>query len=167
MKAGTDKDRADSAASHGTTEEGTGMYEVKGVHWRIRNGILQPPPEPRRFHTAMGMLRWALDAGMIRRGLWGTGAPGPHEMERVRIPCPGSGDWGGDWFFTPDQVAAMRAAHSRYRTVLHHLREVEPEWREVDGSRVHYADNSVMATEADKYGRTRSVTLVYPHGDLC
>jgi hypothetical protein len=59
----------------------------------------------------------------------------------------------------------MGRALSRYRAVLRYFREVEPEWREV--ARVHYADNSIEATEVDKYGNTRTVMVESPHGDVC
>lgn len=141
------------------------MYEVKGKYWITRDGEKQPAAPTVRFHTAMGMLRWALNNGMMHRGAWGNGAPKPNEMERVSIPYAGSADWWGDHYFTPDQVAAMGRALSRYRAHLRYRREIEPEWQEVD--RVHYADNSIEATQRDKYGRTRTVMVVAPHGDVC
>lgn len=142
------------------------MYEVRGKYWMIRNGVKVEPPAPKTFRTAMGMLRWALNTGLIRRrGSWGNTVPGPGEMERVSIPYAGSGDWAGDWYFTPAQVEAMGKALSRYRAILHHYREIEPEWREV--SRTHYADNSIEADQEDKYGNRRTVTVVSPHGDVC
>jgi hypothetical protein len=141
------------------------MYEVKGKYWIVRDGEKQPPAPTLHFHTAMGMLRWALNNGMMRRAAWGNSALKPDEMERVSIPYAGSGDWQGDYYFTPDQVAAMGRALSRYRAHLHYRREIEPEWREVE--RVRYADNSTESHQQDKYGRTRTVMLVAPHGDVC
>jgi len=64
------------------------VYVVQGKYWIVRNGVKVPPPEPVRFHTAMGMLRWALDTGMIRRcGAWGNTVPG--------LPGAGCGDGPG------------------------------------------------------------------------
>lgn len=148
------------------------MYVVQGKYWIVRNGVKVPPPEPVRFHTAMGMLRWALDTGMIRRcGAWGNTVPGPAEMERVSIPYAGSGDWSGDWFFSPEQVAAMGRALSRYRAHLRYRREVEPQWRPDTSvsatGEVFCADNSIELHEVDKDGNKRVRQTVPPHGDVC
>lgn len=144
------------------------MYEVRGKYWIVRDGVKQPAAEPMYFRTAMGMLHWAVKSGMIRRrGAWGNTVPGIGELERVSIPYAGSGDWAGEHYFTTAQVSAMDHALARYRWLLRYLREVEPEWAEVPGSRVCYADNSVEVTQADKYGNTRRVMEVAPHGDVC
>ncbi len=49
----------------------------------------------------------------------------------------------------------------------HYLAEIEPQWTEVPGSRVCWMDNSVEVTQRAHDGRTRTVQLVAPHGDLC
>jgi hypothetical protein len=147
------------------------MYVVKGKYWITRNGVKQPAAPERTFITAMGMLRWALDQKMIRRGAWGNSAPGPREMERVSIPYSGSGDWQGDHYFTPDQVAAMGRALSRYREILRHYREIEPEWRPDTSvsstGEIYYADNSVELHEINKYGERRHRMVTAPSGDIC
>jgi hypothetical protein len=145
------------------------MYVVKGAHWLVRNGVKQPPQPDREFITAMGMLRWAMDTGMIRRrGAWGNTVPGADEMERVSIPYAGSNDWDSfktGYYFSVEQVAAMGAALSRYRAILHHFREIEPEWTQV--AQTNYADNSTEVREVNKYGATRTRMTVSPSGDAC
>lgn len=147
------------------------MYTVKGKYWMVRNGEKVPAAADVTFRTAMGMLRWALDNRMIRRGTWGNGAPGPREMERVSIPYSGSGDWQGDHYFTPAQVEAMGRALSRYRAILRHYREIEPGWRpdtsvSPDGT-IHYADNSIELHEISRDGQRRHRMTLAPSGDAC
>lgn len=147
------------------------MYQVKGKYWIVRDVVKQPAAPTRTFHTAMGMLRWALDEQMITRGAWGNNAPKPNEMERVSIPYAGSGDWRGDYTFTPAQVEAMGRALSRYRSILRYYREVVPEWRPDPSigtnGMIHYADNSSVLHEIDKDGNKRHRMIDYPSGDAC
>ncbi len=147
------------------------MYVVRGKYWIVRDGEKVPATPDVTFRTAMGMLRWALDNRMIRRGAWGNSAPGPREMERVSVPYSGSGDWQGDHYFTPDQVEAMGRALSRYRAILRYYREIEPEWRPDTSvsptGEIHYADNSTELHEINKYGKRRHSLVVAPHGDVC
>jgi len=147
------------------------MYVVKGKYWIHRDGVRQPAAPDMHFSTAMGMLHWALASKMIRRASWGNGQPGPRDMERVHVPYAGSGDWEGDYYFSPDQVEAMGRALSRYRGILRYYREVVPEWRpdtsvSVTGM-IHYADNSSELHEIDKWGNKRHRMVVAPHGDAC
>src|SRR5688572_23720522 len=50
----------------------------------------------------------------------------------------------------PADLARVRLIQRRYRTLLHHIREVAPGWRTVD--RIHWADNSVDRVEEDRHG---------------
>ncbi|MER6605730.1 hypothetical protein ABT282_07395 [Streptomyces sp. NPDC000927] len=142
------------------------MCTVKGKYWIVRNGVKQDPAPDRNFHSAMGMLRWALKSGEIRRrGAWGNTVPGPGEMERVSIPYAGSNDWRGDYYFSLEQVEAMGKALTRYRGILRYFREVYPGWKEVD--RIHYMDNSIISVQEDRFGNRREVTVEHPHGGIC
>lgn len=141
------------------------MYEVKGKHWVWMNGQKVDPAPTQTFKSAMEMLHWAFQAGAFTRSVYGNDAPTTLEM--AHISYSGGPGYGASfkWFFTPDQVQAMRTAMSRYLAILRYFRETEPEWREV--KRTHYADNSTEAVQEDKYGNRRTVMLKYPHGDVC
>jgi hypothetical protein len=148
------------------------MYVVKGIYWMCVNGVKQAPAPDLHFHTAMGMARWALNQGGMRKGAWGNHAPGPHEMERASIPYSGSCDWDlRTHYFSPAQVDAMKAAQSRYRGILRYFREVEPGWKPDTSvsptGEIHWADNSIERREIDKHGNKRTVQVAAPSGDLC
>lgn len=71
----------------------------------------------------------------------------------------------GGWTVTADQLHALLRLQNRYRTYVHHLTEVLPEWRET--GRIPWMDNSVDVIETNKWGCTRRRQIVAPHGDLC
>lgn len=54
---------------------------------------------------------------------------------------------------------------SRYSRFCHYIREVLPEWRDVEDT--PYADNSVETVQINKYGQQRQVMKTAPHGDAC
>ena len=66
-----------------------------------------------------------------------------------------------------DDLDRMMRVQDRYRAFVHYLTEILPAWQEVPGSRIHYGDNSVEATERDKWGNTRRKIITGPHGDIC
>jgi hypothetical protein len=66
-----------------------------------------------------------------------------------------------------DELDAMMRVQDRYRAFVHYLTEVLPAWQEVPNSRVLYMDNSVEATERDRWGNTRRKIIDTPHGDAC
>jgi hypothetical protein len=53
----------------------------------------------------------------------------------------------------------------RYRRFVHYIREVKPQWKEVD--RIHWADNSVDIVQENANGETRKVIASVPSGDVC
>lgn len=66
-----------------------------------------------------------------------------------------------------DELEAMMRVQDRYRAFVYYLTEILPEWEEVPGSKILYMDNSVEATERDKWGNTRRKVIDTPHGDIC
>lgn len=87
------------------------------------------------------------------------------------LPDPDSPAFSGSAFHalphTLDTETNRRIARisKRYRTFHRYMTEIVPQWHEI--GRTHYADNSVEATQQDKYGNTRTVMVTAPHGDAC
>lgn len=71
------------------------------------------------------------------------------------------------WKITAEDFRTLMAVQLRYRGFLRYLREVRPEWRELEGGRTYWMDNSVDITEVDKDGNRRTRQITAPHGDLC
>lgn len=71
----------------------------------------------------------------------------------------------------PDQATWDRCVRllRRYHAFVQHMENVAPGWVEV--RRIHWADNSIEATEeatrGSRVGECRTRQLVAPHGDIC
>jgi hypothetical protein len=158
------------------------MYTVKRpAHERIGTDGTRymVAEETRTFHTGAGLLRWALNEGLMREwrdtyvdGQWRRLFDG----QWIGSPDRPGSDYGMinpfcRWEFTREHRSAMQRAAQRYREIIHYLREVEPEWRPdtsvSESGEIHYADNSTELHEINKYGQKRYRTLVAPHGDVC
>jgi hypothetical protein len=158
------------------------MYTITRPEQTIKNTdgsvYRTNPAETRTFLTAAGLLRFCLEQGVFRqRYINGK----PYRFEHLHLGQRDH-DKGYDyhlidtftrWQITGDHLAAMRRAQARYLEILHHLREVEPQWRpdtERTGNEsglVHYADNSTERHEVNKYGKRRYVMVDPPSGDAC
>lgn len=147
------------------------MYEV------MRPAQGYRPEERRTFHTAAGLLRWALRERVFDHRVGGV--PYPTRFTDIHLGYRDH-DRGYDyhlidtftpWKITGDHLAAMRRVQRRYGEIVHHLREVDPRW-EPDTSvsptgKISFADNSVELHEVSRYGTKRHRMLVAPHGDAC
>ncbi|MER6687387.1 hypothetical protein [Streptomyces olivaceoviridis] len=151
------------------------MYTVTGKTRVIRSldgTTREVTPPTMTFRDAVTMFRWAIDSGELgaRRMPYGnriadvhlSGRPGDSEAVRVYWTFE-SGS--GNYRWTAVHWDAMYAAQRRIRELYHYVTEVLPEWREE--STVHYADNSTVRYEVNRYGGRRSVTVVGPSGDVC
>ena len=69
------------------------------------------------------------------------------------------------WRMTAEQLSTLLTLQDRYRRYCHYLTEVLPDWQ--DGERIPYMDNSVELIQTNRWGGTRTVTVIPPHGDLC
>jgi hypothetical protein len=149
-------------------------YQVNRVNGD-NPGLYTVPEERHTFHTAAGLLHWALEAQLFAR----TGNSTPRRLSdlyvhrRLRGQAPHIPlDSFNRWKVTPELMAAMVRAHDRYMALLHYLREVEPEWRPdtVRGDakgHMYFGDNSVELHEVNKYGQRRHSYVTAPHGDAC
>lgn len=63
------------------------------------------------------------------------------------------------------EVDYCKRVATRVARMVHYVKEIEPEWREVD--RIWYADNSIEAIQEDNRGNRRRVMIESPHGDFC
>lgn len=156
------------------------MYEVIKPEYRIGTtdgGHRIEPEERRTFHTAAGLLRWALRERVFSHHTGGVPYPTRFDDKYLGHRDHDKGydyhliDTFARWRITGDHLAAMRRVQRRYVEIVHHLREVEPEWRPdttvSETGEIHWADNSVERMEINKYGGKRVVRLVAPHGDVC
>lgn len=147
------------------------MYEV------TRPARGNRPEERRTFHTAAGLLRWALRERVFRHNVGGV--PYPTRFDEIHLGYKDH-DKGYDyhlidsfvgWKITGDHLAAMRRAQRAYAERLHYRREIAPEWKPdmsvSPTGEVHYADNSVELHEVNRDGEKRRRTVVAPHGDAC
>jgi hypothetical protein len=149
------------------------MYEVTAKRFNVGTPSEWVANVPTvTFHTAAGLLRWALDTRQLAHGIGGLRYP--MNFDEKWLGFPGDGSPGRDYQLvdtfckykiTADHLEAMRRAQQRYREIVHYLRNVEPEW--VEGPEEHYADNSIDRTDTNKYGQTRRVHLLAPGGDAC
>lgn len=127
------------------------------------------------FPTAAHMLRWCLNEEVFERVRKGPGKPrfsdvhltgplGPSNSFAYHVVKPGC-----EWRITYGHIEQMIPAQGRYAAIVHHLREVEPEWRPdtsvSPSGEIHYADNSIELHEIDKRGSRRRHMVVPPHGD--
>lgn len=131
------------------------------------------------FPTAMHLLRWALDTRIFAHRVGGR----PYPTRPTNIWLGSTDDDRGydyhlvdtfcDYKITSEHMAAMRRARRRYAEIVHHLREVDPDWvpdTSVSASgEVHYADNSVELYEVSRTypDQRRSRQLLAPSGDAC
>lgn len=154
------------------------MYEIVKPAYTV-NGVDGPyevPEERRTFHTAAGLLRWALKARLLEHGIGGRPYPTRFDDKWLGRDGERYADYGlidsfCRWKFTAEHKSAMRRAQQRYVEIIHYLREVEPEWRPDTRSsatgEVHYADNSIERHEVNKYGQRRRIMVLAPSGDAC
>lgn len=147
-------------------------YTVKGrplVHIAADGTRQERAEEDRCFTTAMGLLHWAIAAGAFSQRYANRAVANPGELHLREKRDKGADYHTVDTFFRwkiePEHLDAMYRAMTRYKEIVHYLREVEPEWTE--GEEIHYMDNSVERHDRDKYGNTRRVMVKYPSGDAC
>jgi len=69
------------------------------------------------------------------------------------------------WEIDPDLFGRLHDLQARYRKWVHYLTEVYPQWTDIET--IPYMDNSVEVRQEDRWGNTRQVQTVAPHGDLC
>lgn len=157
------------------------MYTVKGKMRKVRgvDGVLRTESKPDvTFHTAAGLLRWALNTRQLEHRTGGR--PYPTRFDDKWLGDPDDTSRGSaygiiDSFsryeWTPELRQAMQRAAWRYREIVRYLREVEPEWKPdtsvSPSGEIHWADNSIERQEINKYGKTRIVRLKAPSGDAC
>lgn len=55
--------------------------------------------------------------------------------------------------------------NKRYKRFCHYVEEIIPQWRDID--KIYFADNSVETIQINRWGETRKVMIVPPHGDVC
>ncbi|MFC1418708.1 hypothetical protein [Streptacidiphilus cavernicola] len=144
-------------------------YTVAGrpVNW-IVDGKQEIRTAPDlHFADAMTMLRWAIAEGIINYPGGVRRTVGTAYLGSDADPWRHQRQYGGSRRYAFDLPTwdAMVAAQQRYRQILHQLREVDPGW--VDVKTINYMDNSTVLVQRAADGRTREVTLVAPHGDLC
>lgn len=134
-------------------------------------------PPARTFSTAAALLRWALNERVFAHHVGGV--PYPKRPDDLYLGSrdhdPGHDyhliDTFASYLITGDHLAAMRRAARRYGEIVHHLREVEPQWRPDTSASpsgmVYYADNSTELHEINKYGKRRHRMIDPPSGDAC
>lgn len=150
------------------------MYRIEGRE--LADGRREA--EAVEFHTAAGLLRWALNTRVLAHHVGGV--PYPARFDDVHLGYR-EGDAGYDYHLidvltkyrvTSAHLTAMRRVQRRYMEIIHHLREVDPQWepdRSVSANGcVHCADHSVRYHEISRtYGIRRSRMIQWPSGDAC
>lgn len=147
-------------------------YIVKGrpiMHIAADGTRQERAEEDRCFTTAAGLLHWAIREGAFSQRFANRAVATPDELHLSARRDVGADYHRIDTFFRwkiePEHLDAMYRALTRFKEIVHYLREVEPEW--VKGEEIHYMDNSVERHDTDKYGNTRRVIVKSPSGDLC
>lgn len=156
-------------------------YRIEGKVRNVRgaDGVVRKERAPEvELHTAAGLLRWALNNRVFRHGIGGLRYP---QLFDEKWLGSRDGDVGYDYHLidtvsrykiTSEHLTAMRRARARYAEIVHHYREIDPEW-EPDTSvsptgYAHFADNSTEYYEVSrKYGIKRRRVVVSPAGDAC
>jgi len=151
------------------------MYTVEGKVRTVTgtDGVRREEAAPTmQFSTAVAMFRWAVTSGEFPYHRLGHNGSRNIRIKDVHLGSPGcpmrvsrTFDTFRQYEWTDAHWTAMYNAQQRIRELWHYVSEVLPEWQTVE--EVHYLDNSVVRYEANRYGNTRAVTLVHPHGDLC
>lgn len=105
---------------------------------------------------------------LAKRGQYGHSRE-PHNYYPMNMDFHGfhiDGEWkraGLTW----DVWERFTKYASRYHRFYRYCTEVLPQWEEVPGSKIYWADNSVTVSQQNMFGDVRQVYLEAPHGDLC